>query len=113
MREVITFSLLILISFCLSAQEFDVREFKAVPNDISARRYEKKTVNDESAAIIKIVTNIPGMQFETGLGIVDFERKDDGYWVWVPPRERRIFAPGSVLARTRQRQYGLSAYRGK
>jgi len=78
------------------AQEFDVREFTAQPNDISARRYEKKTVNDEPAAIIKVVTNISGMIFESNLGVVDMEIKNDGYWIWVGPRERsiKLLAPG-------------------
>jgi len=74
----------------IQSQEFDIREFKADPNDLSARVYELRTANDEPAALIKITTNIKGMQFDSNIGIVDVEHKDDGYWVYVAPRERRI-----------------------
>ena len=74
----------------LSAQEFDVRSFAADPTDLAARRYEKRTVNDEPAALVKVITNINGMLFDSNIGIVDVEHKDEGYWVYVAPRERRI-----------------------
>ncbi|MDX9847119.1 MAG: PEGA domain-containing protein [Tenuifilaceae bacterium] len=84
-------SLLAVFSFqTLSAQEFDVREFNADPSDLAARRNEKRTVNDEPCALIKINTNIKGMQFDSNIGIVDVVHQDDGYWVYVAPRERRI-----------------------
>ncbi len=73
-----------------SAQEFDIRSFAADPSDLAARRYEKRTVNDEPAALVKVVTNIEGMFFDSNLGIVDVERKEAEYWVYIPPRERRI-----------------------
>jgi hypothetical protein len=58
--------------------------------DLAARRYEKRTVNDEPCAIVKINTNIKGMQFDSNLGIVDVTHRDDGYWLYVQPREKRI-----------------------
>ncbi len=73
-----------------SAQEFDIRSFEADPSDLAARRYPKTTVNDEPAALIKVVTNISGMIFDSNLGIVDVEHQEAEYWVYVPPRERRI-----------------------
>ncbi len=74
----------------LLAQEFQVRDFSAVTNDLAARRYEKRTVNDEPCALVKVVTNIPGMQFDSNIGITEIERREDGYWIWVAPRERRL-----------------------
>jgi hypothetical protein len=78
------------------AQEFDVRAFRAITEDLAARRFEKRTVNDEPCAIVKVVTNIQGMMFDANIGIIDMERRDDGYWLWVAPRERRLrlMAPG-------------------
>ncbi|MFW5758146.1 MAG: PEGA domain-containing protein, partial [Bacteroidota bacterium] len=78
------------------AQEFDVREFKAEPTDLSARRYEKRTVNNDVCALVKVVTNIEEMKFDSNIGIVEVEKKDEGYWVYIAPRERRIrlMAPG-------------------
>ena len=84
-----TFAALCLIP-SVHAQEFDVRGFIPVPNDLAARRFEKRTVNDEACAIVKVVTNIPGMMFDSNIGIIDIERTDDGYWLWVAPRERRL-----------------------
>lgn len=73
------------------SQEFDVREFKADPTDLAAIRFPRRSVNDEPCALIKIVTNIQGMQFDSNLGIVDMVRQEDeGYWLYVPPKERRI-----------------------
>lgn len=80
----------IILGTGVQSQEFEIREFVQDPSDLSARRYEKRTVNDEPAALIKITTNIRGMQFDSNVGIVDVEHKEDGYWVYVVPRERRI-----------------------
>jgi hypothetical protein len=80
-----TFSLQTLI-----AQEFDIREFKAEPSDLAARRNQMLTVNGEPCALIKVTTNIKGMQFESNVGIVEVVHQNDGYWVYVAPRERRV-----------------------
>ncbi len=78
------------------AQEFDVREFAAEPTDLAARRYEKRTVNNDVCALVKVVTNIEEMKFDSNIGIVEVEKKEEGYWVYIAPRERRIrlMAPG-------------------
>jgi len=73
-----------------TAQEFEVRDFKKDATDLAARRFEKTTVNGEACALIKVTTPIKGMQFESNLGVVDVSRRDDGYWVYVPPRERNL-----------------------
>lgn len=80
------------LSFVLfsSAQEFEIRDFKKDATDLAARRFEKTTVNGEPCALIKITTPINGMQFESNLGVVDVSRRDDGYWVYVQPRERNL-----------------------
>jgi len=81
---------LLFLSAAVTAQEFDIRSFTPVPNDLSARKEVRRTVNDEPCALIKVVTNIKGMQFESNIGIVDVEHQADGYWLYVAPRERRI-----------------------
>ena len=89
---------LFLLLNCLTAQEFDVREFKPDPSDITARmqEHQRRTVNDEPCALIKVITNIRGMSFESNIGIVDLVPQEDGYWLYIAPRERRIklMAPG-------------------
>jgi len=82
--------ILLFLATAAVAQEFDIRSFSAVPNDLSARKEVRRTVNDEPCALIKVVTNIKGMQFESNIGIVDVEHQADGYWLYVAPRERRI-----------------------
>lgn len=72
------------------SQEFDVREFRADPTDLAAIRYPKRSVNDEPCAIVKVITNIQGMKFDSNLGIVDIVHQEEGYWLYIPPRERRI-----------------------
>lgn len=75
----------------LKAQEFEIRgDFKADPSDLAARRHEKRTVNDEPCALVKITTNIKKMQFDSNSGIVDVVHQVDGYWVYIAPREKRI-----------------------
>ncbi len=81
---------LIAVVSAASAQEFEVRSFEADPSDMAARRNPRTTVNDEPAALIKVVTNIEGMMFDSNLGIVDYEHREAEYWLYVPPRERRI-----------------------
>jgi hypothetical protein len=87
--------LLFIVIFLFSAgftysQEFDVREFKADPSDLAAIRFPRLSVNDEPCALIKVITNIPGMKFDSNLGIVDIVHQDEGYWIYVAPRERRL-----------------------
>lgn len=90
MKHFILSTLLFFFAVTLSAQEFEVREFKADPSDLAARNKEKRTVNDESCALIKITTNIKDMQFDSNIGIVDVVHQTDGYWVYIAPREKRI-----------------------
>jgi hypothetical protein len=90
MKHISTSIILIFLFLGLSAQEFDVRSFRPDQADRAAQRFEKRTVNDEPAALVKILTNIRGMQFDSNQGIVDVEHKEEGYWVYVAPRERRI-----------------------
>jgi len=90
MKQTLTILLSFFLLQSLFSQEFEVREFIADPSDLAARRYEKRTVNDEPCAIVKVITNIQGMRFDSNIGIVDVEHKEEGYWLYIAPRERRI-----------------------
>jgi len=90
MKHTLTLFLSLFLLQSLFSQEFEVREFIADPSDLAARRYEKRTVNDEPCAIVKVTTNIRGMLFDSNIGIVDIVHQDDGYWIYIAPRERRI-----------------------
>jgi len=92
MKKILLFIISISLFQIATAQEFDIREFRTDPTDVTLRVAEnqKKTRNGEQAALIKVITNIKGLQFESNIGIVDVKQQQDGYWVYVVPRERRI-----------------------
>jgi len=87
---------LYLITFVLIAnvaisQTLEVTDFRQIPNDISASRYPRLDANDNNCALIKILTSIKGMGFESNLGIVgNIENKSGEYWVYVSAGERRL-----------------------
>jgi len=90
LKKIIPILVLMVSVLPVFSQEFEIREFEADPNDLSARRYEKTTVNGDAAALIKVTTNITGMKFDSNIGFVEIENREDGYWLWIAPRERRI-----------------------
>jgi len=90
---------LLLVSFVLFfglstqvfANEFIVKSFKLDPADISARKYERRDINDEKCALIKIRTDIEGIKYDPRLGAegsVDF--KNGEYWLYVSPGEKVV-----------------------
>ena len=52
----------------LLAEEFKVNDFKKVSNDISALRFPKN-INDEKCALLKVRSDIEGVQFKTNFSI--------------------------------------------
>ncbi len=88
------FYLTLLFSVCIpllsSADELQVKSFKKLPNDISARRFEKFDANDERCAIVKVLTNLKNLSFESNLGIIAAEQKTGEYWIYISPGERRL-----------------------
>ena len=91
MKHKILVIVLFLTPLCLFSQEFEVRSFSKEPNDISAIRFPRKDVNNQSCAIIKILTNLDELQYDCNAGFVgDPEYKTGEIWLYVSPRERRI-----------------------
>lgn len=85
MKEV--FSIIMLIwGLTAQAQQISVKSFRALPNDLDARAsYPKEDKNGEKAAIIKIVTNETGFEFDAGvIGIVASVQKTGEIWLYVP-----------------------------
>ena len=72
------------------ADEFEVRSFKKLPTDISAVRFEKLDANDEKCAIVKVLTDLSSLSFESNSGIVAVEEKTGEYWIYISPGERRL-----------------------
>jgi len=71
------------------AQQFSVKRFEAMPNDISAFVDPVKDLNDEGCALIKVVAG-EDFAFSTPLGIV--KRKDEvgEIWLYLPRNSKFI-----------------------
>jgi len=89
----IRLSLLLGLLASVFANEFTVKSFAPIANDLAARRFERIDVNDIPCAIIKIRTDIPQpFVFDANLGIEgDVEYKDNNeIWVYVSDGERQL-----------------------
>lgn len=77
------------VFLALHAQQFSVRSFRQLPNDISAYIQPVKDLNDEACALIKIVGS-RDFAFSTPLGVV--KRKNDvgETWIYVPRSTTQI-----------------------
>lgn len=82
---------MLLLAFEVVADEFEVKSFEKDENDLAARRYERMDINDQPCALVKIKTDLNGLSFESGVGIVgDVEYKEGQYWVYLVSGERRL-----------------------
>lgn len=93
MKRLLLITIVLLLGFSSKAlaDEFVVKSFVLDPSDISARKYERRDINDDKCAIIKIRTDIEGIKFDPRLGAegsVDF--KNGEYWLYVSPGEKVI-----------------------
>ena len=80
------------------ADSLDVTGYKQIPNDITASRYERYDNNDQLCALIKVISDIDQLGFESNLGIVgSIERKSGEYWIYVSPGERKLSIWGPNL----------------
>jgi len=85
--------LLVLLGFNTAsfANKFKVESFKADPADQEAQLFGRKDNNNQSSAIIKIMTDIEGLTFETSKGVVGPVVVMPGeYWLYVPAGENQI-----------------------
>ena len=91
-RQIFLF-ILLASTVSLNANEFEVKSIEKIENDLSARRFERRDVNNNSCAIIKIVTDIPKpFAFDANLGIegsVEYKENNE-IWLYVSPGERQI-----------------------
>jgi formylglycine-generating enzyme required for sulfatase activity len=91
MKQITFTFILILLAQTILAQQFEVIDFRKVPADLSAIRFERKDVNGEKCAIIKVRSNIDGIRFDANLGIEGNPVFEDGeVWIYVSPGERRL-----------------------
>ncbi len=72
------------------AQDFQVVEFRDLPNDISAFINPVKDLNDEGCALLKIITTSPDFAFSTPLGIAKRIDKEGEIWLYLPRGSKKI-----------------------
>ncbi len=94
MAKIITvFTTILIFAFTISnAQNINVKTFRSLPNDQTARVHEPEIdQNGEKCALIKVVTNQKGFVWEGGtLGITKVESKTGEYWVYIPRGAKKI-----------------------
>ena len=87
----ITLFLICLTATSIFADDFVVKSFRKVQNDLTARLDGRTDRNDENCAIIKIKTDLIGLSFDSNLGITGDITYDEGvYKLYVSPGERQI-----------------------
>ena len=90
-KNIISFALILFAVQNANAEEFKILNFYENGNDLAARKYERQNINEEACALIKVRTDLTGLNFNANLGIVgNVNKKDGDYWVYVSPGEQRI-----------------------
>lgn len=86
------FLLLAFLPMIIFADKFKVDEFKAVPNDLTLRKDAVTDVNDKYCALIKLRTEITGLDFRASIhGVCDEVKYQRGeYWIYISPKEERL-----------------------
>lgn len=73
----------------LAAQDFNVQQFRTLPNDISAYITPEYDLNHEACALLKVVCE-DRFAFSTPLGIVRRKNEVGEVWLYVPHGTRMI-----------------------
>lgn len=97
-----------------SAQKLTVESMKAAPYDISASQYERKDLNGQACALVKVQLAAMGAQFE-GNVIQPVEYKTGEYWVYMTEgsKELHIKHPSFVPLAVNFRDYGIKGVEQK
>mgnify|MGYP002623678212 FL=1 len=98
----------------LMAQQLTVSSMTAAPMDISASQYERKDVNGQPCALIKVQLAAVGARFE-GNVIGDTEFKTGEYWVYMSSGSQmlRIKHPNVLPLTITFQDYGIKSVQGK
>ena len=89
-RSFITF-LFFFLSYVVVAEEFEVVSFKRDMGSLIAIRYPRKDINGRDCAVIKVITDIKNLSFNSNQGIEGNVAYNQGeYWVYVQPGEKQL-----------------------
>ncbi len=89
MRRFLFLLLLVLWLIPAHSQELTVKSFVAKTNDLSASTHERKDLNGNSCALIKVQLATPGAQFSPNVR-GDVEYKVNEYWVYLPTMNKHL-----------------------
>jgi hypothetical protein len=80
------------------------------PNDLSARTYPRKDLNDDYCALIKVRNLGRGVSFD-GWVLGDVKYKDGEYWVYVPDGaiSIRVRHPDYLLTKVNFKDFGIES----
>ena len=97
-----------------SAQELTVKSMTVAGNDISASQYERKDLNGQASALVKVLLASPGAVFE-GNVIGDVVYKTGEYWVYLSAgsKELRIKHPQTQPLQVVFKEYGTDKVSAK
>ena len=98
----------------LSAQKLSVESMTALPMDVSASQYERKDLNGQPCALVKVQLATMGARFEGNVvGSADY--KTGEYWVYMTEGSYMLSVkhPNFVTLSVNFRDYGISGVQGK
>ena len=98
----------------LSAQKLSVESMTALPMDVSASQYERKDLNGQPCALVKVQLATMGARFEGNVvGSADY--KTGEYWVYMMEGSYMLSVkhPSFVPLSVNFRDYGISGVQGK
>lgn len=98
MKKLMLLCFIVLSIATLKAQRFEVESFYHDAADLSAHRFDQTDVNGYKCAIIKVRSNLEGLQFDSNLGITKMDFRTGEIWLYVSPGERglKFMSPGYI-----------------
>lgn len=94
----IVFTLILLLPISLKAQQFVVKSFRTIPNDLTAFHTPVYDLNHDACALVKVVCS-EDFVFDSPLGIVKRTDEVGEVWLYLPK--------GSLLLTIRHPQWGV------
>ena len=98
----------------MHAQELTVKSMTALPMDLSASQYERKDLNGQPCALVKVQLATMGARFEGNvIGSADY--KTNEYWVYMTEGSYMLSVkhPNFVTLSVNFRDYGINGVQGK
>lgn len=86
----VTCYLLLVTCLLSAAPEFKILSFRETPMDMAAKIDKVKDINGETCALIKVQTDLKGVQFDSRFIEKYLDKGNGEYWVYIQPGTRRF-----------------------